>query len=329
MIIGIDMGHRFTDSINSGANGILREVDVNRAVGKELISVLRNTGNIVIDCTDNYSELSGRVTKANAQKLDLYISLHCNAFNGNAYGTETHVYPGTNRTIATNVNNAIINEFGFTNRRVKESDFYVLRNTIADAILVEMFFIDSPKDCGIYNGQAKKMAEAIAKGLGVIATSSNTSTSSTGNNNSTSSLYRIRKNWSDQSSQIGAYSDLDNAKKHVDSNPGYFVFDSNGNNVYPIINNAVQTGCDAEVSRYIEYGKCTITTSDGIYFRNKPCTCHGAIQGSYNYGESVNYDLVVITGKYIWISWIGASTGTRRYIPIKNKSTGERWGTCV
>ena len=47
----------------------------------------------------------------------------------------------------------------------------------------------------------------------------------------TTQLYRVRKSWSDAKSQIGAFSSLKNAKKACKS--GYFVFDSNGNVVYP------------------------------------------------------------------------------------------------
>ena len=47
-------------------------------------------------------------------------------------------------------------------------------------------------------------------------------------------LYRIRKIWADPKSQIGAYKNLDNAKKACDKHPGYFVFDENGKVVYPI-----------------------------------------------------------------------------------------------
>lgn len=86
--------------------------------------------------------------------------------------------------------------------------------------------------------------------------------------------------------------------------------------------------CDKEVKRYSEKGKCTIVTKSGIRFRDKPCTCHGVQQGTYAYKESVYYDLVVITDKYVWISWIGASSGTRRYMPVKDRKTNERWGSC-
>jgi len=44
-------------------------------------------------------------------------------------------------------------------------------------------------------------------------------------------LYRVRKSWSNTKSQIGAFSSLENAKKAC--KPGYSVFDSNGNVVYP------------------------------------------------------------------------------------------------
>ena len=46
-------------------------------------------------------------------------------------------------------------------------------------------------------------------------------------------LYRVRKNWSDAKSQIGAFRSLKNAKKACDKNEGTFVFDFDGKIVYP------------------------------------------------------------------------------------------------
>lgn len=46
-------------------------------------------------------------------------------------------------------------------------------------------------------------------------------------------LYRVRKSWSDASSQIGAYAVLDNAKKVADQNKGYYVFNAKGEAIYP------------------------------------------------------------------------------------------------
>ena len=45
-------------------------------------------------------------------------------------------------------------------------------------------------------------------------------------------FYRVRKTWSDSASQKGAFTNLENAKKCADSNPGYSVFDASGNKVY-------------------------------------------------------------------------------------------------
>ena len=44
--------------------------------------------------------------------------------------------------------------------------------------------------------------------------------------------YRVRKNWTDAKSQKGAFKILENAKKCADENPGYKVFDADGNAVY-------------------------------------------------------------------------------------------------
>lgn len=47
----------------------------------------------------------------------------------------------------------------------------------------------------------------------------------------TNQMYRIRKSWKDAASQIGAYTNFDNAKRACKD--GYYVFDSKGNIVYP------------------------------------------------------------------------------------------------
>lgn len=45
----------------------------------------------------------------------------------------------------------------------------------------------------------------------------------------------MRKTWANSASQVGAYADLNNAKKACDNaGKGYYVFDSDGNVVYPV-----------------------------------------------------------------------------------------------
>ena len=51
----------------------------------------------------------------------------------------------------------------------------------------------------------------------------------------TTKYYRVRKNWADKASQIGAFTVFQNAKNCVDANPGYAAYDDNGNQVYPAV----------------------------------------------------------------------------------------------
>ena len=51
--------------------------------------------------------------------------------------------------------------------------------------------------------------------------------------NSTGTIFRVRKTWADAVSQIGTFSDLDNAKEFADKYPGYTVIDETGAAVYP------------------------------------------------------------------------------------------------
>lgn len=57
-------------------------------------------------------------------------------------------------------------------------------------------------------------------------------------------LYRVRKTWADSKSQKGAFSVLANAKKCVDSNKGYSVFDEDGRKVYPADSSTVKKSVD-------------------------------------------------------------------------------------
>lgn len=76
----------------------------------------------------------------------------------------------------------------------------------------------------------------------------------------------------------------------------------------------------------------TFTATEDIYFRNEP-NLSGRTQGMYYKGESVHYDRIRVEyNGFVWISWISASTGIRRWMPIKvrkNGKTVEVWGTVV
>lgn len=86
--------------------------------------------------------------------------------------------------------------------------------------------------------------EHLWKGLGlsytmsgfrqdVKVTMNGTTTPSGDGSKPATQMYRVRKSWTDSKSQIGAYKVLANAKKKVNENTGYKVFDASGNVVYP------------------------------------------------------------------------------------------------
>ena len=85
----------------------------------------------------------------------------------------------------------------------------------------------------------------------------------------------------------------------------------------------------ATVREYAENG--TFTATENIYFRNEP-NLNGKSQGMYYVGEFVKYDRVRIdVNGFVWISWVSASTGIRRWMPTgetrNGKRSGSAWGT--
>jgi N-acetylmuramoyl-L-alanine amidase len=163
MKIGIDMGH----PINCGAFGIMSETDGNRAVGKLLIEKLESLGHTVVNCTydTNVNELANRVALANAQSLDYFISLHMDSFdNPSANGVTIYTTENSSaKNKASEIVNSVANSCRYNNRGWKNANFYVLKNTNAPAMLLEMGFVTNQGDCNKFNAEA--IANAIINGL--------------------------------------------------------------------------------------------------------------------------------------------------------------------
>ena len=70
----------------------------------------------------------------------------------------------------------------------------------------------------------------------------NTSTSTT----TKTTVYRVRKSWDNPSSQLGAFSSLENAKAACKS--GYYVFDESGKVVYPVTETKAEFGVGSEIN---------------------------------------------------------------------------------
>jgi N-acetylmuramoyl-L-alanine amidase len=166
MKFGIDIGHNCPP--DSGADGIKSENKLTMEVGNKVIAKLESLGHTVISCKPNSAStvnqsLGSRCEKANNSGVDFFVSIHFNAFNGQANGTEVFAISDAGRKVAQKVLDEIV-KLGFFNRGVKSgSHLYVLRRTNMPGILVEGCFIDSAKDMQLYDGEA--MANAIVAGL--------------------------------------------------------------------------------------------------------------------------------------------------------------------
>lgn len=216
MKIGIDQGHCLKGA-NTGASGCgYREELLTREVGKELMTYLKQKGHTIVDCTvdtasSNSDSLEKRVKKANAQKLDLFVSLHFNSAakdpngNGKTTGTEVWLSNINHKPIATRVVNNLAS-LGLKNRGVKQANHYVTKNTKAPAILVECCFIDDKDDMKIYN--AKKFAKAIAEGILNEKINESSTISSPSNSDSKKTIY--------YRAVAGSYSVRDNANAQMD-----------------------------------------------------------------------------------------------------------------
>jgi N-acetylmuramoyl-L-alanine amidase len=167
MKFGIDMGHNCPP--DTGAVGIKKEDHLTKDVGTRLMQKLSAARHSVINCTPSTAKTVGeslrqRVTKANDERVDIFVSIHFNAFSptANARGAEIYVISNAAKAIAQSVLNEIV-KLGFRNKGVKNAAFFVLKNTSMPAILIECCFVDSTADMKLFD--AEQMAEAIKVGL--------------------------------------------------------------------------------------------------------------------------------------------------------------------
>lgn len=168
MHVLLDYGHGGSDpgAVYKGrreANDVLK---LGQAV-KQLLAA----GGVKVDETrskDRFLTLEERVKMEKSKAYDLFISIHRNAFKPEkATGAEVFVYRlATSKALpyAKRVQNALVN-VGFKNRGVKEQAFFVLRNTRAPAMLIEVGFIDNSGDNELFDAKFDQIAKGIANAI--------------------------------------------------------------------------------------------------------------------------------------------------------------------
>ena len=172
MKVFLNPGHAPNGNPDPGACGCgLRECDIAKSIADLVAGYLSAAGVEVVGSLQSDS-LHEVVSASNRADAEVFISIHCNACNGSANGTEVwHFYgSGEGEKLADCIQNQIVDALGTVDRGVKGAKpgvngLYVLSNTDAVAVLVELAFIDNKSDAALLRERQDEFARAIARGV--------------------------------------------------------------------------------------------------------------------------------------------------------------------
>lgn len=164
-VIVIDAGHGGDDP---GALSLHRDYEKNYTldIALRLQRLLTKDGAFIIMSRqkDQTLTLEDRVQLANANKPDLFISVHINSFfNPFSRGTETYYYKAIDKHLAETVHEALTQKLGLPDKGVRRARLYVLRHTQMPAVLVEPLYITNFKEYRLL--EEPYFREKIAQGL--------------------------------------------------------------------------------------------------------------------------------------------------------------------
>jgi len=160
--------HGGHNSIVQGANfGNRKEHVLDRQIKDAVAAKLRSLGHTVYDDTDEVGttqsqNLNNIIRNSNSHAVDLVISFHLNASDGNGQGVEVLYYD--QKDLAAKISAQLAKDIGWRDRGAKQrTDLAVLNGTKAPAILIELGFIDNESDMAKWN--VDKIANSIVFAL--------------------------------------------------------------------------------------------------------------------------------------------------------------------
>lgn len=171
-IIVLDAGHGGADG-GASANNLV-EKDVVLDITNRALAIFEQDPNIKVYATrttDVYPSFDDRTSLGN-EVGDVFISVHINSAgtNTSAKGTEvyylnenTHSSGLTSSVLASTMHSTLLSTLNTYDRKVKTSNFKVLRDSNIPAILCEIAFITNPEDASNLATESfrQKVAEAI------------------------------------------------------------------------------------------------------------------------------------------------------------------------
>lgn len=174
----LDAGHDASNLANRSPDGTYYEHEFCLDMAKRMSAHLRRCGVTVVETRPDGTavSLAERCAMANAiQDLDLFVSLHSNAAGGSGWssarGWSAYLYgPGGEREQAAQAILARVRETGTTVRSapiVYDPALYILKHTVAPAVLIEHAFHTNKADVENLRSEAWRaaMAEAQARGI--------------------------------------------------------------------------------------------------------------------------------------------------------------------
>lgn len=181
MKVYINPGHDLeydSGAVHTNPDGTvdLRECDVAAKIGAKVKEYLEAAGcecrllqsdNLYYD-SDHDDRPVAVCADANDWGADVFVSIHCNAANTLAQGTEVECYKrlSDGGALAVFVQRQIVNALGTVDRGVKEMpQLIVLKHTDMPAVLVETAFIDNDNDADLLATRSDDLAAAIARGV--------------------------------------------------------------------------------------------------------------------------------------------------------------------
>jgi N-acetylmuramoyl-L-alanine amidase len=169
--IVLDAGHGGNDQGTAYEEYL--EKDINLAVTLKVKEYMELHGADVIltRSEDEHVGLKERTTLANRYEADLFVSLHCNYYekDDSISGLECYYYndasPG--KAYAEGIFQVISERGNVVVRDVKPENYYVLRNTNAPAVLVEMGYLSNQSDRLnlLSESYQETLAEDLAQGI--------------------------------------------------------------------------------------------------------------------------------------------------------------------
>ena len=172
MKVFINPGHSPNGCPDPGSVGNgLRECDIAKTCSDLVEKYLEDASVEVVGNAQSASLLE-IVRVANNIEPDVFLSIHCNAFDGKAHGTEVWFFHTSRKgkLLAQCIQKQIVDTLHTTDRGIKSAEpgrsgLYVLTNTDAVAVLIELAFIDHPGDAYLLKNEIDQFARAVARGV--------------------------------------------------------------------------------------------------------------------------------------------------------------------